>query len=136
MGICSCDLNHYLFNHIQKHPRQKSQDCGTLQQDPEMDHLALNMLWAWENMERILHRSALGSLRRLSEDSWMNVMNSQPQENDEEKQPTTHTYSAQRNTKVLTAYKNHINSNRNCFGLGKVQKRLPQMLSISFKFRS
>lgn len=63
-------------------------------------------------------------------------MNCQPQENDEEKHPTTRTYCAQRNTEVLTAYKNHINSNKNCFGLGKVQKQLTQIVPISFKFRS
>lgn len=101
MGIC----NHYLFNHIQKDPCQKPQDCGTLTQDPDMNHLALNMLWAVENMERILHHSTLGSLRRISEDSWMNIMNSEPQENNEEKPPTTCTYRAQRNSEVATAYK-------------------------------
>lgn len=87
MGIC----NHYLFNHIQKDPCQKSQFCGMLTQNPDMNHLALNMLWAVENMERILHHSTLGSLRRLSEVSWMNIMNSEPQEDDEEKLPTTRT---------------------------------------------
>lgn len=85
MGIC----NHYLFIHIQKDPCQEPQDCGTLTQDPDMNHFALNMLWAVENTERILHHSTLGSLRRLSEDSWMNIMNSEPQEDDEEKPPTT-----------------------------------------------
>jgi len=63
-------------------------------------------------------------------------MNSQPEKNEEEKHPTTHTYSALRNAKVPTAHKDHINSNRNCFGLGEFQKRLTQMLAISFKFRS
>ena len=94
------------------------------------------MLWGWENTQSILHHSTLGSLRRLSEDSWTNVMNSQPEKNEEEKHPTTHTYSALRNAKVPTAHKDHINSNRNCFGLGEFQKRLTQMLAISFKFRS
>lgn len=85
MGIC----NHHLFNQSQKDPCQKSQDCRRLTQDPDMNHLVLNMLWAMENMERILHHSTLESLRRLSESSWMNIMNSKPQENDEEKPPTT-----------------------------------------------